>query len=262
MEDINVIVGSILLIAGIFTVSGTITSIILGTCLKWMEQEHEEETDDDLFENQYLEEWNEMKDSEIDKEKLKELIDNYITVDTPKGTVIMCYDVDNESFNYWSNNKDNISYSILDVVARQYSVLKGYKRIFINIDEELDIVKDKIQKEIEDRVTSDVTVDNTSTIHTDSQLNCSKKSVFAQFKNYNNTGRPGESSKVSKTSVINNTSVINKTSSSAFVPNKANKFKYKGNIADWNTLTIPTPQTHSYQNIGFAEFKKLQKKND
>jgi len=269
MEDMNIIIGNILLITGISTVSGAIVSIILGACLNWMEKdyedekEHEEKKNDELFDNQYLEEWNEMEESEINTEKLKELINDYNTVDTPKGTVIMCYDVVNESFNYWSNNKDNISYSILDAVARQYSVVKGYKRIFINMKEELDIVRDKVQQKVEDKITVNTSTDKTSEIQTNSELNCSKKNVFAQFKNYNNVGRPSSNSSSSSSSRVNKTSLTNNNaSSSVYVPNKANKFKYKGNLTDWNTLTVSSPQANSHRNIGFAEFKKLQKKND
>ena len=204
-----------------------------------------------------------MEESEINTEKLKELINDYNTVDTPKGTVIMCYDVVNESFNYWSNNKDNISYSILDAVARQYSVVKGYKRIFINMKEELDIVRDKVQQKVEDKITVNTSTDKTSEIQTNSELNCSKKNVFAQFKNYNNVGRPSSNSSSSSSSRVNKTSLTNNNaSSSVYVPNKANKFKYKGNLTDWNTLTVSSPQANSHRNIGFAEFKKLQKKND
>ena len=42
MEDMNIIIGNILLITGISTVSGAIVSIILGACLNWMEKDYED----------------------------------------------------------------------------------------------------------------------------------------------------------------------------------------------------------------------------
>ena len=132
--------------------------------------------------------------------------------------------------------------------------------------EELDIVKDKVQQEVEDNITvnTPTPTDKTSEIQTNSEPNCSKKNVFAQFKNYNNVGRPSSNSSSSSSSRVNKTSLTNNNnaSSSVYVPNKANKFKYKGNLTDWNTLTVSSPQANSYRNIGFAEFKKLQKKNE
>ena len=55
---------------------------------------------------------------------------------TPRGEIIMCYDADNKSFSYYSNNK-NIPYSTLDAVARKYVCLHKVPSIYTDIRDEI-----------------------------------------------------------------------------------------------------------------------------
>ena len=93
---------------------------------------------------------------------------------TPRGEIIMCYDVETKSFNYYSNNK-NIPYSTLDAVARKYVCLHKVPSIYVDI-------RDEIQKGREKNIKKDKKLkseDNKS-----SSSSVVKKSLFAVFKNY------------------------------------------------------------------------------
>ena len=68
---------------------------------------------------------------------------------TPDGSVFMKYNEDNESFDYWCDNKE-IKYMYLEVVARKYCVMFGCPEIYI--DRGKDIQKQKqLEKEAEEK---------------------------------------------------------------------------------------------------------------
>ena len=57
--------------------------------------------------------------------------ERYVTDETPEGYVFMRYNIDEEGFEYWCNNK-NIKFNYLETVARKY--VKVFKLIFIYKD--------------------------------------------------------------------------------------------------------------------------------
>ena len=68
---------------------------------------------------------------------------------TPDGSVFMKWNEENESFDYWCDNKE-IKYKYLEVVARKYCVMFGCPEIYI--DRGKDIQRQKqLEKEAEEK---------------------------------------------------------------------------------------------------------------
>jgi hypothetical protein len=84
---------------------------------------------EEKYEDKYLEKVRNLNVLSTNNNLLKSYTNNIIFEKTPLGNVAMYYDVDNESFIYFSDN--TIPYRFLEVVARKYVLI--YKRIKILI---------------------------------------------------------------------------------------------------------------------------------
>ena len=71
----------------------------------------------------------------------------YVIEKTPIGNVLMIYEKNRESFKYYSDS--NIPYRYLEVVARKYVKLFGCRPIFVDMEEELNLFEEKLEKERE-----------------------------------------------------------------------------------------------------------------
>ena len=71
--------------------------------------------------------------------KLNQLIDNYIIEYTPVGNVIMRFNNNDKSFEYYSNH--SLPYRYLEAIGRKYVLTYQCKNIFIDMDEEVEKVK-------------------------------------------------------------------------------------------------------------------------
>ena len=107
------------------------------------DEEEEEEEEEELYEDKY------------DLDLVKKIDDkkNYsnllVEETTPDGSVFMKWNEDNESFDYWCDNKE-IKYIYLEVVARKYCTMFCCPEIYI--DRGKDIKKQKeLEKEAEER---------------------------------------------------------------------------------------------------------------
>ena len=143
---------------------------------------------------------------------------------TPRGEIIMCYDVETKSFNYYSNNK-NIPYSTLDAVARKYVCLYKVPSIYTDI-------RDEIQKGHEKNIKKDKKLkseDNKS-----SSSSVVKKSLFAVFKNYK-TGTGTNA--VPKSLDLKDPKTIETADSGKEIVLKenVNKFIYKGLVEEYDS---------------------------
>ena len=142
---------------------------------------------------------------------------------TPRGEIIMCYDAETKSFNYYSNNK-NIPYSTLDAVARKYVCLHKVQSIYVDI-------RDEIQKGHEKNIKKDKKLkseDNKS-----SSSSVVKKSLFAVFKNYK-TGTGTNA--VPKSLDLKDPKTIETADSGKEIVLKenVNKFIYKGLVEEYD----------------------------
>ncbi len=147
---------------------------------------------------------------------------------TPRGEIIMCYDAETKSFNYYSNNK-NIPYSTLDAVARKYVCLHKVPSIYVDIRDEIQKGRDKnIKKEKKLKSEDNKTSSSSSSVVT--------KSLFAVFKNYK-TGTGTGTNAVPKylDSKDHNTIETADGGKEIILKESVNKFIYKGLVEEYDS---------------------------
>ena len=130
---------------------------------------------------------------------------NYVFETTPDGAVFLKYDKDNESFNWWSDNKQ-LAYKYLETVARKYVKIFKCNDFYIDRDED---IKKQIEEEKEKEENMNmVQEDKKNEYDSDDEL-------FVKFK-------PNEKL------------VSNKKGEKVAL--NANKYKYCGKIKDFKML--------------------------
>ena len=105
----------------------------------WSDDEEEEE----LYEDKYCLDFVKQNDEE---KNYKNLI---VQEATPDGSVFMKYNEDNESFDYWCDNKE-IKYVYLEVVARKYCTMFGCPEIYIDRGKDIQRQKE-LEKQAEEK---------------------------------------------------------------------------------------------------------------
>ena len=166
--------------------------------------------------NKYMDEYNNLGAIELDKEYILRLKTKFIEDDTPDGIIQMNYDIDFDAFTYYINNK-NIPYEYLETVGRLYIIENNCKTIFVDYKVEIEKSKQeniRILEEKEKEKEKEAR-DNEAREKTEEK----KKSVFASFKIY-------------KSKAENDT----KNSVQLVLPEKANKYIYKGKLLDYEEL--------------------------
>ena len=218
-------------------------------------------------------EFDDLKQSEYDNVVVTVL--DPIRETTPRGEIIMCYDANNKSFNYYSNNK-NIPYSTLDAVARKYVCLHQVPSIYIDIRDEIQKGHEKnIKKEKKMKASSSSSSSTSSIV---------KKKLFAVFKNY----KTGSSASLD---LKNPKSIINKNETDVgkeiVLKENVNKFIYKGLVEEYdadlklkqlklqqeynenlnaadssnNECNVDNCEKGANKNISYADFKNKHKIN-
>jgi len=250
MQDPISLLGSTFAVAGIAVVGVTLSFVVIGLCTRTPKPEEEEER----FEDRFLDEWDEMEDIEPSPEELASLVTSYRSVETPQGEVVVCYNKDEEAFDYWSDTKSSIRYPILEAVAREYSVTKGYKRIFIDMEEEVELARAKLEEEkVKEEEAKKAAEEEESKKDGAAEGGDEKqKSVFANFKSYNKGSTPG-------TAAAGSGQTNSDKKSSGPIPERANRYRCRGSIADWKALVEPAPEPAPEKTVTFSAFKKMEK---
>jgi len=144
---------------------------------------------------------------------------------TPRGDIIMYYDVETKSFNYYSNGK-NIPYSTLDAVARKYVCLHKDPSIYIDIRDEVQKGHEKCLKKDKDNKSKLAKLERNKNKSESGILSSAKKSLFASFKNYK-TGQNVPKS-------LHNYNYNGKKETVVVMKDSINKFVYKGTIKQYD----------------------------
>lgn len=134
---------------------------------------------------------------------------------TPRGEILMYYDVKNKAFEYYSNNK-NLPYKTLDAVARKYVCIHNVPSIYVDIREEVKKGLDKYNNQTNNN--SNVLDKKTSP----------SSSVFAVYKNYKSGIKIP-----SNNGNIRNNSDSKTDSKKIILKDNVNKFIFKGWINDY-----------------------------
>ena len=133
---------------------------------------------------------------------------------TPRGEILMYYNVNHKAFDYYSNNK-NLPYRTLDAVARKYVCLHNVPSIYVDIREEVKKGIDKCSKKIKDAKHADASVDATKPTPA--------SSIFAVYKNY----------KSGATAAADSNGGVGNNYKKVILKDNVNKFIFKGRIDDY-----------------------------
>ena len=221
------------------------------------------------YKEKYLDKFDKVIVKNHTPEELNMLKSNLVIENTPHGNVVMYWDNEKNSFVYYADG--SIPYYALEVVARKYVINNNCKSIFVDMNCEINLAKQKLEnKKINATISvngnklQDVTdklSENTSK-NTKSTLN-----IFAKFKKYNTESI--KSSVVVKDSSTKQTGNAGKTSSKqvnnseeTILKEKANRYSYEGKIANFSFLKkVDKKVTDKKYTLSFSEFKMLRKQN-
>jgi len=187
------------------------------------------------YEQKYLTELRNLEERELTVSELDELSDKTICEKTPEGEVILFYSNYTNSYWYYTDNK-NISYKILDAVARCYAITYNVKQICVNY-------KDIWEKSKESAI-AQRKADNDADINDPKENTIIKTdSVFANFKDYNRKTHAHPSIKRRRYKITTD---------------EANRFTFKGKLSDYGSNEN---EENKKKRVSFSEFKKLETNN-
>tara|TARA_B110000008_G_scaffold278167_1_gene321186 strand:+ start:1095 stop:1748 length:654 start_codon:yes stop_codon:yes gene_type:complete len=149
MEDIsNIQLFFALIVLSIGSVLGNVV-IAKYIYLPWVKKLKDNEEKEIKTPYEELIPFKDVYDCDIDLDSISK--ERYITSETPEGYVFMRYNLDEEGFEYWCNNK-NIKFKYLETVARKYISTYLCKGIYKdrNVEEESEKEEDKPEKEEEE----------------------------------------------------------------------------------------------------------------
>ena len=231
--------------------------------LKEEEEEEKKPRVEVPYPDKYLEKFKSMPfDNEsLDIESLK----NSIVVEhTPLGNVAMHYDIKREAFVYYSDSV--MPYRYLEVVARKYVITFHCKRVFIDMEDEINKAKTKIEeqknaKKLEEeqaQAEKQKQQENDSSVELKDEPK--KKNVFANFKTYNkNTTKDSSNKPTTGNSTATNSD--NKKTEDLILKENANHYTCDGRYSNFLVLQkVDKTLVDKRLKMSFADFKKMQAK--
>jgi len=232
----------------------SITAVASETLLQWIKYcdfggkigegegedgEDGEEGEEGEYTAKYTEEYANLKERELSEDDLLTLNTRYVKEETPGGEVVMSYDKDTGCFSYYTDNLKEITYAILETVARKFVVENDCKTIYTICKKAAATATAKAtaQEDSED--------DDEDAVSSDEEVVVEKPvSVFAKFKKYNTGG---------KGSVPNFKAVID-------VVEQTNHFRFKGKLYDYEEIQKRNEAernvTEPTKNLDYAAYKK------
>jgi hypothetical protein len=213
------------------------------------------------YPDKYLEKFKSMPfDNEsLDVESLK----NSIVVEhTPLGNVAMHYDNKREAFVYYSDSV--MPYRYLEVVARKYVITFHCKRVFIDMEDEINKAKTKIEEQKNAKKLEEEQAEKQQAENQEQSLELKeepkKKNVFANFKTYNkNTTKDSSNKPTTGNSTATNSD--NKKTEDLILKENANHYTCDGRYSNFLVLKkVDKTLVDKRLKMSFADFKKMQAK--
>lgn len=175
-------------------------------CISSDDEENKENKDN--YESQYFDKLDEMSEKTLTTEDMDYITKQTLVEETPKGLVKMTYNKDTETFEYYTDKFSEITYEILDTIARLFAITFDCKHLCVNYRKEVENGENRMLSEIEhDKILKDIEEQNKN----DNTEN-KQRSVFATFKTYNKKNSNNSSKKY------------------FVITEKANRFKFKGKL--------------------------------
>jgi hypothetical protein len=195
------------------------------------------------YHDKYLDKFKSMSsvNESLDVDSLK---NSMVVEHTPLGNVAMYYDNKREAFVYYSDSV--MPYRYLEVVARKYVITFKCKSVFIDMEDEINKAKTKIEEqELKQKQTE-----------AEIKEEAKKKNVFANFKNYNkNTTKDS----ANKPSAATSTTTDNKKTEDLILKENANHYTCDGRYSNFIVLKkVDKTLVDKRLKMSFADFKKMQ----
>ena len=244
-------------VIGIFSFTAVITEVVLQS-IKYRDfgrtrgdgEDDEDDEDEGECEGEYTDkyynEYKDLKERELDEVDFLTLNTQYVKEETPGGHVVMSYDKDTDCFCYYTDNLKEITYDILETVARKFVVDNDCKIIYSICKKAAGgtAAGAEVAAEVATEVAAEVAAD------ADDEAQKQKPtSVFAKFKKYNTGG---------KGSVPNFKAAID-------VVEQTNHFRFKGKIYDYEEIVKRNEAARNVtetSTLDYAAYKKqLLEKN-
>jgi hypothetical protein len=174
---------------------------------------------------------------------------------TPQGNVLMIYNIDRDTFTYYSDS--SIPYRYLEVVGRKFVKMYNCRPLFVDMEEELRLFEEKWEEMRNAKEEEKKKVDEAKKID---QVLEPKKNVFAKFKSYNkDAGGKISMAPPPKNSIPNKTTSESKENEKIILKERANCYTYEGKFANFNFLQkIEKKVFNKKLGFSFADFKKMK----
>lgn len=189
------------------------------------------------YEDKYKESFSKLTHHELTQEELNGLTNNSVMEYTPVGNVIMSYNAEKGSFEYYSDSI--VPYRYLNVVGRKYACVYNCAGLMTRDKGEALL---KQEKELLENITQEPVITTAPAEET-------KRSVFAKFKTYNkgaNASTQAGADQSNKRGRIEPSKVI-----------ETNRYTSCGKIANMQMLKkIDRKQVDKTYAMSFAEYKK------
>ena len=248
--------------------------------------------DYEAYDDKYLKVFRKLKSHILTSDEIEIIKTAHILEETPSGTVIMYYDFETKSFNYYCQNKNSIPYLHLESVAQRFTVENDCKTLFIDANPDPPSESSESESESSESPNKpankpanksvDKPVDkpankspNKSVIWGQDPINNPiEQSIFGTFKTYNNRApsNPSETSFETKDKLkkqANHFKYLGKldnfTQNSISLPpsppNRQNRLTQEDPTNEDNDFvkiekTAPSPKLQPRDNLSFAEYKK------
>jgi hypothetical protein len=192
--------------------------------------------------------------------KLNKLKDCFVLEKTPLGNVLMFYNHSRDAFEFYSDN--TIPYRYLEAVARKYVKTFNCRPIFVDMEEELRLCEERIEKEEKEKEEKErealKLLDNNN-LHQQIKPIEQKKSVFAKFKSYNKEAGTGRVNTCAppKNSIPNKAVTEKESTEKILLKENANRYTYEGKLSNFNFLKkVERKMVDKKYAMSFADFKR------
>jgi hypothetical protein len=191
--------------------------------------------------------------------KLEKLENCYVMDKTPLGNVLMIFNIDKNTFSYYSDN--TIPYRYLETVGRKYVKTFACRPVFIDMEEELEKAEERWELErAEKEKKEEETRQKIEELKAQNKTVEQKKSVFAKFKSYNKDSSATKAMVAHpKNSIPNKKLTAEQENEKMLLKDNANRYTYQGKLSNFNFLKKTEKKTVDKKYaMTFADFKKLQ----
>lgn len=223
------------------------------------DDDEEEEHTQESYSRLYYDELNDLEDRVLEKDELEKLANVVVKEKTPNGTVIMTYNNKTESFCYYCDDK-NVSYMVLDTVARKFTIDNKCKSVCVNYKAEFEKAKAAIVADTKTNVSDTEAKTDAEASDDLKETPVVKKSIYARFKNYN---APPQKRKVFEDKDKDRDRNVKQIQSERIyiLTEKANRFTYKGKLSNYKDPNEVVTTVFN-KTVDFATFKKMCMEND